>query len=740
MAPLSMIHRDIRLLRITYLRGPNIWTYRPTLEAWIDIGELEDCPSNTLPGFYERLTAWLPSLEEHHCSPGVRGGFLQRLREGTWPGHIMEHVALELQNLAGMQTGFGKARSTHVRGVYKVVIRTREENVGRAALQLARDLVMAAIDNLPFDVAGHVGRLRAMVDSLCLGPSTAHIVDAATARGIPHTRLNDGNLVQLGQGERQRRIWTAETDGTSAIAEGICRDKDLTKTLLAICGIPVPEGEKVDSPAAAWTAAQDIGLPVAVKPIDGNHGRGITLDLMTEADVHAAYAVATQQGSGVIVERCIPGEEHRLLVVGGRVVAATRGQTTAVVGDGQHTVQQLVDQQLNTDPRRGVEEEFPLEFIVLTQEPHMLVELQRQGLLPHSVPAAGLQVRVQRHGNLTHDVTDLVHPDVAELAAMAARVVGLDVAGVDLVVTDISQPLALQSGAIVEVNAGPGLLMHIKPETGTPRPVGKAIVDHLFGGESNGRIPVVGITGDAPSTTPVAHLVAAFLRMNGRYTALASSRGTFLNHRPMRNTLRTQTWEERQNLLMNRQVQAAVFENSARQILAEGLVYDRCQVGVVTGMPKANGLEEFYVTEDDQMYGIVRTQVDVVLPHGVAVINAHEPAAAELADLCDGTVIYYSADPTLPLLQAHRALGGKAVLALGGQIVFATGDTTKLVFDPALPEFSDHGTQILLASIATAWALDIPLSVIRAGVDAEWAHIAAELTAAAVAQATTSPT
>jgi len=718
-----MSHRDIRFLRITYLRGPNIWTYRPTLEAWIDIGDLEDCPSNTLPGFCERLTAWLPSLEEHHCSPGIRGGFLQRLREGTWPGHIMEHVALELQNLAGMQTGFGKARSTHVRGIYKVVIRTREESVGRAALQAARDLVMAAIDDQPFDVAGTVSRLRAMVDSLCLGPSTAHIVDAATARGIPHTRLNDGNLVQLGQGERQRRIWTAETDGTSAIAEGICSDKDLTKTLLSTCGIPVPEGEKVNTPEAAWEAAQDIGLPVAVKPIDGNHGRGITLDLVTEADVHAAYAVAAEQGSGVIVERCIPGEEHRLLVVGGRMVAATRGQTTEVVGDGQRTVQQLVDLQLNTDPRRGEEEEFPLEFIVLDKEPHMLVELQRQGLTPGSVPADGQLVRVQRHGNLTHDVTDLVHPDVAELAAMAARVVGLDVAGVDLVVTDISKPMAPQGGAIVEVNAGPGLLMHIKPETGTPRPVGKAIVDHLFGSESNGRIPVVGITGNPADTTPVAHLVAALLRLGGHHAGLSSSQGVFVEGRRLHDAFPIAPWDAAHRLLMNRQVQAAVFENTPRQILAEGLVYDRCQVGVVTGVPKAEGLDEFYITEDEQMYNIVRTQVDVVLSHGVAVINAQDPAAAELADLSDGAVIYYSADPELPVVQAHRAQGGKAVLCVNGQMVLATGDTAKPVFDARQPDA--HGMQTLLASVATAWALDIPLTVIRAGIEAEWPQIAA---------------
>lgn len=713
-----MSHKDIRILKVTYLRGPNIWTYRPTLEAWIDIGDLEDCPSNTLPGFYERLTAWLPSLEEHHCSPGVRGGFLQRLREGTWPGHIMEHVALELQNLAGMQTGFGKARSTHVRGVYKVVIRTRQEDVGRAALQAARDLVMAAIVDTPFDVSATVSRLRTMVDDLCLGPSTAHIVDAATARGIPHIRLNEGNLVQLGQGAAQRRIWTAETDGTSAIAEGICSDKDLTKTLLATCGIPVPEGQTVANPDEAWEAAQDIGLPVAVKPVDGNHGRGVTLDLMTEADVRAAYAAAEKEGNGVIVERCVPGEEHRLLVVGGRLVAATRGQMTEVVGDGQHTMQQLVDQQLNTDPRRGEEESFPLEFIVLAKEEHMLVELQRQGLTPDSVPDSGRRVRVQRHGNLTHDVTHLVHPDVAELAAMAARVVGLDIAGVDLVVRDISKPLAPQSGAIVEVNAGPGLLMHIKPESGTPQPVGKAIVDHLFAPSANGRIPVVGICGDTAITTPVSQLLAQMLMLANPHIGVANTQGLYLGHRKVHD-LPEQAWELRQRLLMNRQVTTAVFENPPRHILTEGLVYDRCQVGVVTGVPKAHGLEDLYITEDEQMFNVVRTQVDVVLREGVAVINALEPAAADLADLCDGEVIYCGGSADLPHVAAHLAQGGRAVLCVGQQPMMCTGDQSRPVFEQAQHPCSANGTlqQVLLTAVATAWALEVPLSVIRAGID-----------------------
>ncbi|MFT5591611.1 MAG: cyanophycin synthetase, partial [Bradyrhizobium sp.] len=346
--------KDIELLRVTHLRGPSIWTYRPCIEVWVDIGALEDFPSNLIPGLYERLSTLLPGLIEHRCGVGVRGGFLQRLRDGTYAAHILEHVVLELQTLAGMQTGFGKARETSQRGIYKVAFRTREEHVGRAALAAGRDLVMALIEDRPYDLPATLEILCDMVDTRCLGPSTAHIVDAATARQIPSSRLTDGNLVQLGYGVHQRRIWTAETDQTSAVAESISRDKDLTKALLSACGVPVPEGRLVNSAAEAWEAAEEIGLPVAVKPYDGNHGRGVSLDLDSQAVVEAAYHLAHQANDGtVIVEQFIPGNEHRLLVVGGKVVAAAAGEAAWVTGNGRGTIIELVNEQLNADPRRG---------------------------------------------------------------------------------------------------------------------------------------------------------------------------------------------------------------------------------------------------------------------------------------------------------------------------------------------------------------------------------------------------
>src|SRR5512139_1042014 len=413
-----MKRNGMKFIKVMSLRGPNIWTYRPVLEAWVDIGALEDSPSNSIPGFYERLTSWLPGLAEHRCGIGEPGGFLQRLREGTWPGHILEHVTIELQNQAGMKTGFGKARETSTRGLYKVVVRTRHEKVGRACMDAARDLVMAAIEDRPFDVSSTITQLRALADSLCLGPSTACIVDGASERSIPSIRLTDGNLVQLGYGTRQHRIWTAETDKTSAIAESIAGDKDLTKTLLQACGVPIPEGRLVESPQDAWEAAEEIGVPVVVKPLDANHGRGVSTELMSQSEVEAAYELAINEGSAVIVERYIRGNEHRLLVVGGKLAAATRGESVMIEGDGSSTIRLLIDNQINSDPRRGTTEDYPLEFVLLDEDAAVRFELSRQGFAPDSIPPQGKKIMIQRNGNVAIDVTDMVHPEVAETAAL----------------------------------------------------------------------------------------------------------------------------------------------------------------------------------------------------------------------------------------------------------------------------------------------------------------------------------
>ncbi len=724
---------DIQLLRINYLRGPNVWTYRPVLEVWLDLGLLENFPSHTIVGLTDRLLLALPALGEHHCGVGEKGGFLQRLVEGTWAGHVLEHVVIELLNLADMPTGFGQTRSTSKTGIYRMVFRARDEQVARQALAEGHRLLMCAINNEPFVTEQAVARIRERVDACYLGPSTASIVSAATDRRIPHMRLNGGNLVQLGHGALQRRIWTAETDLTSAIAEGIAREKDLTKSLLKACGVPVPDGVVVESPDAAWEAAQDLGLPVVVKPTDGNHGRGVSLDLTLEADIKAAFDVADKEGSEVIVERFIRGQEHRLLVVGGKMVAAARGETVSVLADGKSTVQQLIDQQINTDRRRGDTEDFPLGRVRPEADGAVMLDLRRQGLTPEAVPVAGRQVLIQRNGNVAIDCTDEVHPEVAHSVSLAARMVGLDIAGVDVVAQDISRPLQDQGGAVVEVNAGPGLLMHLKPAVGTPRPVGRAIIDHLFPPASQGadellaagRIPIVGITGSQDTAT-VARLVAWLMQLSGRQVGLACREGLFLNRRRFERGSSAH-FEAGRRLLINRSVDAAVFENGAESILRDGLAYDRCQVGVVTdlNLPAAdrNVMAHFDVHDADQLLKVLRTQVDVVLPEGVAVLNGADERVADLRRLCDGAVMLYAASAQVAALETHRAQGGRVVFWRGQHAVLAAGGEELLLPELGRHAAAAHGAgaavapDTLLAAVATAWALGISPDLIAAGVD-----------------------
>lgn len=712
--------KDIKFLQVTYLAGPNIWTYRPALEAWVDIGAFEDSPSNTLPGFVDRLTACLPGLAEHRCGVGEPGGFTLRLREGTWMGHILEHVTLELQNLIGMRTGFGKARSTSSHGLYKVVVRSRDEKTSRACLETARELLLAAVDNRPFDLATRLRPLRELAEAQFLGPSTACIVDGATERRIPSIRLSTGNLVQLGHGAKSHRIWTAETDLTSAIAEGICSDKDLTKSLLGACGIPVPEGRPVDSAEDAWEAAQEIGLPVVVKPADANHGRGVYVDLSTEADVKTSYVRALLHSRHIIVEHFVPGNEHRLLVVGQKVVAAARGESAWVTGDGCSTINELIASQINSDPRRGLTEDFPLNIVSLEDDTANAYDLARRGYTPDSIPATGQRVLIQRNGNVAFDVTDEVHPSIAATASLAARVVGLDIAGIDLVAEDISRPLREQGGAIVEINAGPGLLMHLKPVTGKPRPVGRAIVDHLFAEGENGRIPIVGVTGSKGKTT-VSRLVGRMLKLSGKHVGLACGDGLFFDRRRAK-AGNCANWAAAHRVLLTRSVEAAVFENGRRAILSEGLAYDRCSVGIVTNIDPADLDLDFHIDSPDQLINVFRTQVDLTLDDGAAILNATDPLVAELASLCDGEVIFFSREPDAAPLAKHLVSGGRAVMLRNEQIMLVQGTESTLLSEPRLIPMTANAApafqaENLLAAIAAAWALGISRELIRAVIE-----------------------
>ena len=432
----------MRIQSVLKLRGPNIWANFPVLEAWVELEELKDTSSEMIAGFNDRLISWLPSMVEHRCSIGERGGFFERLRRGTYIGHILEHVTLELQTLAGTPVGFGRARETSVDGTYKVAIEYIDENVALASLDTAFALLQAAIHDRPFDVSAEVEKLRDLAHEECLGPSTSSIVNAATLRGIPHFRLDAGSLVQLGYGAAQRRIIAAETDRSGAIAEVIAQDKQLTRQLLMTIGVPVPEGRVVRSGADAWEAAQEIGMPVTVKPRFGNHGKGVATNLTSLDQILAAFQVASSasEHSAVMVERFITGKDYRLLVVDSKMVAAAEREPAHVIGDGKSTIQQLVDE-TNRDPRRSDGHATVLSLIKI--DTVALAVLADSGFTPDSIPEAGRRVNIRRNANLSTggtatDVTDRVHPEVARQAIEAVRMIGLDIAGLDIIAQDIS--------------------------------------------------------------------------------------------------------------------------------------------------------------------------------------------------------------------------------------------------------------------------------------------------------------
>ena len=456
----------MKIRAVRALRGPNIWANFTVLEVLVDLEEFKDRPSAAIPGFTQRIKERLPSMIEHRCGLGVLGGFFQRLDDGTYLGHVLEHVTLELQTLAGTDVGYGKARETDEDGVYKVVIEYENERLARESLAVAWDFILAAISDTPFDVDGTSSRLKDLAGDVCLGPSTRSIVDAARKRGIPVRRLNEASLVQLGFGAKQRRIMAAETDRTSAIAEDIAQDKELTKMILRSAGVPVPYGSDRAQPRSRpGQEAQEIGFPVTVKPADGNQGRGVAVNLNTKEQVQAPMMQPCSESREIMVEENVQGKDFRLLVVGGHLVAAACRIPAHVIGDGMHTVAELVAQE-NTDPRRGDHHALTLSKIPL--DAVSLAVLRMQGLTPESVPPEGAVVLIRRNANLSTggtaiDVTDLVHPLNASFAVGAAQCVGLDIAGIDIVAEDISMPLDEQGGKVIEVNAAPGCACISRP-------------------------------------------------------------------------------------------------------------------------------------------------------------------------------------------------------------------------------------------------------------------------------------
>jgi len=694
----------MKLTRIRALRGPNLWSRRTSIEAVVEC-EAGERSLGLMPGFEARLRQRLPAL--------------RALDADATLAHALEACALAMQAEAGCPVSFSRTASTPEAGTFQVVVEYSEEAVGRLAVALAQALCEAARDDRPFDTAAALARLRDLDEDERLGPSTGNIVDAAMARGVPYRRLTSGSLVQFGWGSRQRRIQAAEIDRTSAIAESIAQDKDLTKDLLHGAGIPVPLGRPVAGPEDAWKAACEIGTPVVVKPRHGNQGKGVAVNVSSREQVLAAYAAAREHGSEIMVEKYLPGQDFRLLVVGDRLVAAARRDPPLVVGDGTRTIRQLVDQ-VNTDPRRGDGHATPLTRIRL--DDIALARLATQQYTPDSVPAKDERVVLRNNANLSTggsatDVTRDVHPELADRVIAAAQTVGLDICGVDVVCTTVSEPLESQGGGIVEVNAAPGLRMHISPSFGEGQAVGEAVVDTMFGPDENGRIPIVAVTGNNGKTTTV-RLVAHLAAGTGKRVGMTNSDGVYVAGNRI-DTGDCSGPRSARSVLMHPDVDFAVLETARGGILREGLAFDRCDVAVVTNIGAGDHLGMNYITTVEGLAAVKRVVVENVAPTGAAVLNAADPIVAAMAAHCPGSVIFFASDPANPVLAAHRAAGKRVVFVEGGDLVAAEGEREHRIALAQVP-LTRGGTipfqvENAMAATAAGWAVGISWDAIAAG-------------------------
>jgi cyanophycin synthetase len=594
-----------------------------------------------------------------------------------------------------------------------------EEAVGRLAFTLAQDLCQAALNDTPFDVPAALAQLSELDEDVRLGPSTGSVVNAAIARNIPFSRMTEGSMVRFGWGSKQRRIQAAEIDATSAIAEAIGQDKELTKKLLSAAGVPVPMGRAVSDADDALKAALEIGWPVVVKPLDGNQGKGVTVNIVSEAQLRAAYAVAIEFRDRILVERYMPGNDFRLLVVGDKLVAAARRDPPKVLGDGVHTVAQLVDQ-VNQDPKRGEGHSTSLTKIRFDEIAHAC--LAGQGFSAESIPAKGERVNLRNNANLSTggsatDVTDDVHPDVAARAVAAAHMVGLHICGVDMVCDSILRPIEEQGGGVVEVNAAPGLRMHLSPSFGKGRAVGEAIVSMLFKNGQDGRIPIVAVTGTNGKTTTV-RLISHLLAHQGLCVGMTNTDGVYVGGACI-DTGDCSGPKSAKNVLHHPDVEAAVLETARGGVLREGLAFDRCDVAVVTNVGSGDHLGLNFITTVDELAVLKRVIVQNVSTKGTAVLNAADPIVASMAAKCKGAVTFFALDKFNPVMATHRAQGHAVVYVENGNLVAAKGDVkhTIALKDIPLTLNGTVGFQVenTMASVAAVWALGMDWDTIRAG-------------------------
>lgn len=694
--------------KINALRGPNVWARDTVLECRVEFPELTGVVAN----WKDWLVSWLPALES-------------QIKAAQQPSPetlatLLQHITLHLQSRTDLQVSFGKVVTSAEPRVLRIITQFDEESVARAAFELARRLIDAALCGQTMDVNAAIENLRDLAHDICLGPSTRAMVDAAKLRGIPIRRLTEGSLVQLGWGSKQKKILAAATSQTSAIAEDIVQDKDLTRRLLLEVGLPVPHGRPVKSAEDAWTAANELGLPVVIKPRDGNQGRGVALNLYTREQVIKAYEAAREEGDSVIVEQFAEGEDYRVLVIGKQLIAASRRQPAHVIGDGEHTIQELIAEK-NRDPRRAADHAAALSKIRIDAVASQV--LAEQGVTPDSVPEKGRMILIRRNANLSTggtavDCTAEVHPTICAAAVEAAQTVGLDICGLDMIAPDISAPLSPRNGVIIELNARPGLRMHLYPSEGEPRPVGKAVIDTMFAPDCSGRIPIVAVTGVNGKTT-TTRFVAHLMSQNGWRVGLTSTDGVFVDGR-MIDDGDCSGPKSARSILSYPLCDAAALETARGGILREGLAFDHCDVAIVTNIGCGDHLGINEIDTPAQLAEVKQCIVAAVPANGTAVLNAADPLVVKMAETYPRRTIFFALDGDNAVIVRHRIQGERVIFVRDNHIIRAEGpreDVFMSLNEIPLTHGGKIGFQVenTLAAVAAMWSLGIKDDVVRQG-------------------------
>ncbi len=667
----------MNIISINAMRGPNYWSVRrhKLIVMVLDLEEMEEFPSNKIAGFPERLKEMFPSMYSHRCSEGCEGGFFMRVDDGTWMGHIIEHIALEIQTLAGMDTGFGRTRGYGEEGVYSVVFSYIEESVGRYAAKTAVAICEALIKGEAYDMTDDIQRMRELREDDRLGPSTGSIIAEAEARGIPWIRLNKYSLCQLGYGANQKRIQATVTSETSSIGVELACDKEDTKFLLEQAEVDVPRGDIIRRERSLEEACKYVGFPLVIKPVDGNHGRGITVDIQNYEDALLAFknAKESSRSGAIIVEKFITGDDYRLLVINNVLVAAAKRTPAHVIGDGESTIQELIDE-VNKDPRRGYGHEKVLTQITTNE---LTVNIIKDaGYTLESVIAKDEMLILKDTANLStggtaEDVTDIVHPANVSMVERISKIIDLDICGVDIMTTDISKPLADTGGAVLEVNAGPGFRMHLAPTKGLPRNVAGHVIDKLFPKGKTGRIPIVAITGTNGKTT-TTRLIAHMAKMSGHRVGYTTSDGVYIQNRLLMTGDCTGP-ASAEFVLKDPTVNYAVLESARGGLLRAGLGFKKCDIGIVTNISADHlGLKGIHTVE--QLAKVKGVIPETVLPDGYAILNADDDLVYNMRRSLDCNVALFSMDENNPRIKALQRIGGITAVYENGFVTICRGE------------------------------------------------------------------